>query len=217
MSDRKSDSLGCSIVITCYNYAQYLEEAIESALNQTIPCEVIVVDDGSADNTREICEKFPVKYIYQENKGLSAARNTGIKAAKGEYIIPLDADDKIDENFAEKTIGFDGITRTALQTFGDESVLLEPSPYTDLCVNNQIFVTSTFPKKAWEEVGGYDEEMMAFEDWDFWFRLIEHGYPIKTINEPLFLYRIHKGQMTSNNNDKWRDYLRKKHKCESVQ
>lgn len=208
-----------TIVIPSYNYGHYLRESIQSALDQTVKCEVIVVDDGSTDNTREICKEYPVKYIYQENKGLSAARNTGIRAAKGEYIVPLDADDALDPTFVEETLALmPSIARTGLKTIEDTMVILTPSPHTskeDFKVNNQIFVTSMYPKWAWEKVGGYDEEMRAFEDWDFWIRMIEH-LEIKTIEKPLFMYRIHRdsmtGKMTDKDREELKDYLRKKYK-----
>jgi glycosyltransferase involved in cell wall biosynthesis len=84
-----------SVIIPAYNSARFLPEAIESVLKQTYPVlEIIVVDDGSIDNTKEVCQNYPtVKYIYQKNQGVSAARNTGIYAATGDYLILLDADD----------------------------------------------------------------------------------------------------------------------------
>lgn len=84
-----------SVVIPCYNYGNYLEKAIESVLIQTYPYyEIVVVDDGSMDHTKEVAQKYDtVKYIYQSNQGVSAARNNGIKNSKGKFIVFLDADD----------------------------------------------------------------------------------------------------------------------------
>src|SRR5437867_1708261 len=85
-----------SIVIPTYNYGRYVVEAVESVLNQSFQDrEVIVVDDGSTDDTRERLERFRgrIRYIYQRNKGLPAARNTGIRAARGAYVAFLDSDD----------------------------------------------------------------------------------------------------------------------------
>ena len=91
----KSTSDIISVIITCYNHAKYLPEAIESVLAQSYKeIEIIVVDDGSTDHTRQVCERYPVvKYIYQHNQGLSAARNTGIDHSSGDYLVFLDADD----------------------------------------------------------------------------------------------------------------------------
>ena len=89
-----------SVIIPCYNHAHYLCRAVQSVLAQTYAdWEAIIVDDGSTDNTREVATRFSdprVRYIYQENRGLSAARNTGISAAQGSYLAFLDADDELE-------------------------------------------------------------------------------------------------------------------------
>lgn len=191
-----------TIVIPCYNQAQYLPDAIESALNQTVRCEVIVVDDGSPDNTAEVAGKYitkGVRLIRQPNKGLSGARNSGIKAAKTEYVVTLDSDDKISPNFVEKCLakidGFD-VVSTWLQTFGTEnrawgSNVLTPT-YADFRQKNRINCCSLFTRQAWKDVGGYDESMKeGFEDWDFWRRLSRQGKRFMIIPEYLFFYRKH--------------------------
>ena len=95
-----------SVVIPCYKQGHFLADAIESALNQTYkPCEVIVVNDGSPDNTEYVCTQYEkVKYIKIKNSGVSVARNTGIKASKGEWLICLDADDKLQPEYIEKCV-----------------------------------------------------------------------------------------------------------------
>ncbi|MEX0882819.1 MAG: glycosyltransferase family A protein, partial [Cyclobacteriaceae bacterium] len=96
-----------SIIIPCYNHGAYLSDAIESCLKQTYQAiEIIVVDDGSTDNTPEVAQLYPnVKYIYQENQGLSSARNTGIKRSKGGFLVFLDADDLLFEDAINCNIG----------------------------------------------------------------------------------------------------------------
>lgn len=87
-----------SIVITAYNYGKYVGDAVNSCLRQTYPdIEIVVVDDGSTDNTRSVCESFGdrIVYIHQENRGVSAARNTGLKHISGEFVTFLDADDML--------------------------------------------------------------------------------------------------------------------------
>ena len=91
-----------SVIISCYNGASFLADAIDSALSQTHPVEVVVVDDGSTDHTAEVCDRYPdVGYIYQHNQGVSVARNTGIHATQGEFLIFLDCDDILMPNTAE--------------------------------------------------------------------------------------------------------------------
>ena len=84
-----------SVIIPCFNHAHFLPDAIKSVLNQSYKnTEIIVVDDGSSDNTNDVATSFPdVKYVYQTNQGLSAARNTGLKKSNGKYLVFLDADD----------------------------------------------------------------------------------------------------------------------------
>jgi len=212
-----------TIVIPTYNCEQFLQEAIESAINQTIECEVIVVDDGSTDDTRKLCDKYPIKYVHQENAGLPSARNTGISLSKGKYIICLDSDDILMPDYAdrclEKMRDNTGLIRTSLQHFGDLDVVLTPSPFiqkNDWLVNNQAFGPSMFQKKVWEAVGGYDENMIhGYEDWDFWLRIVWSGYDIETVVDYVgFLYRKHGETMISASMKKdaeLKEYIRSKH------
>ena len=100
-----------SIIITCYNYAQYLPEAIDSALSQTYPSvEVILVNDGSTDDTDKVAKSYgkQIQYLRQDNHGVVAARNNGAALAKGKYVCFLDADDKLHPNFVQALVrGFD--------------------------------------------------------------------------------------------------------------
>lgn len=187
-----------SIIIPCYNQAQWLPEAIQSALDQTVICEVIVVNDGSPDNTSEVSGMFDVKLIEKENGGLSSARNAGIKEAKGEWILTLDSDDKIAPDFVEKCLKYKDkydIIGTGQEEFGDSNnkTIFKTNPtLQDFVQNNQINCCSLYRKKIWEELGGYDEEMkLGYEDWDFWMRATHAGYKVVTVPEYLFFYRKH--------------------------
>lgn len=190
-----------SIIIPCYNQAQWLRDAVNSALNQTILCEVIIVNDGSTDNTDEVANHqiyFIDKYIVKENGGLSSARNAGIKEATGEWILTLDADDKIAPDFVEKCLKYKDeydIIGTGQQEFGesDSKHIFKTNPtFQDFVQNNQINCCSLYRKKIWEELGGYDEEMkIGYEDYDLWLRATQKGYKVITIPEYLFFYRKH--------------------------
>lgn len=211
-----------SVIIPCYKQEEYLDDAIKSALDQTVqPLEVIVVNDGSPtwNSWKNTWPSRSVKIINQENKGVSAARNTGIMKAKGKYIITLDADDKIHPDFIKKTIGVDDVVSTTLVTFGTENRHWDPTmdhpAFEDFVVNNQINCCSMFRKEMWEAVGGYDEEMIyGYEDWDLWTRMAQAGYTFTVVREPLFLYRKHGWSMVDDAKEKdaeIREYMANKY------
>jgi glycosyltransferase involved in cell wall biosynthesis len=193
-----------SVVIPCYNQAHFLRDAIESVRAQTYKdWEIIVVDDGSPDDTYKVCKSLGVKCIRKNNGGLSSARNAGINEAKGEYILPLDADDKIHPLLLETVlpaIQEADIISTWLVTFGNEnrswgSQHLRPG-LNMMYKQNQINCCSLYRKSMWHDVGGYDEGMKdGYEDWDFWLSSLEAGYTIKVIPEHLFFYRKHSVSM----------------------
>jgi len=209
-----------SIIIPCYNHQEFVCETIESCLNQTVkPLEIIVVDDGSTDKSLEVALKYPVTVIKQPNMGLSAARNSGIRLARGKYCLPLDADDKIAETFLEKTIGLNDIVSVGQQEFGDSDNYWESKPtglLKDFLIANQINCASLFKREIWERTGGYDEEMLdGYEDWDFWTRAIALGYKISMVNEPLFFYRKHGTSMVDHSiplHDTLVEYMHNKYK-----
>lgn len=212
----------CSVIIPCYNYAQYVGEAIESAINQTWKDkEVIVVDDGSTDSSAEVIRKYNVEYIYQRNAGLSAARNTGIKAATGEKILCLDADDTVDLSYLEHGQKYKGIFLGGTKTYedGGKTSYVLPNPkymrLSDFLLNNRLCCASLFDKKDWEEVGGFDENMKdGYEDWEFWIRLVAKGCRITCFNEFMFFYRRHGRSMAHDAMDKDREirnYIYEKH------
>ena len=211
------DSKPATIIIPCYKQAHFLSDAIESALAQTVPCSVYVVDDHSPDNVYEVVRKYKgVGYIWHsENKGLSAARNSGIRQAETEWILPLDADDTIHPTMIEKCLEVNAdIVGVGQQTFGDYSqshIFLKDPVLYDFMQWNQINCCSLFRKGMWEAVGGYDESMReGYEDWDFWLRSVNKGYTVKTIQEVLFFYRKHGNSMVSEavqKHDKLKQYI----------
>lgn len=217
---RHSWNDGVSIVIPCYNQAHWLGDAIKSCMEQKVkPIEIIVVNDGSPDNTSEVARQYPVKLIEKENGGLSSARNAGIKEAKGKYIITLDADDKIHPDFIKKTVGLDDIVSIGVQEFGDSmSAWLPPQKnpkHEDFLKNNRIICASLFKREIWEKIGGYDEKMkLGYEDWDFWCRATKAGYTVTCIDDILFFYRRHGKSMVDGaraNHQAIRDYMATKY------
>lgn len=203
-----------SVIVPCYKYAHYLSECIESIVRQTYKVhEIIVVNDGSPDNTTEVAEMLIMKYpdfnirlVEKENGGLSSARNAGIKIATGEYISCLDADDKLVPGAIEEHVKLlkDNMTiaQCGLMEFGERHVLMIPTKPTGLeriLRSNTIFCNAMYPRKAWVEVGGYDEsEIMRLgrEDHEFWIRCLAAGYEINSSDFIALRYRVHEGQMT---------------------
>lgn len=202
-----------TVVMPVYNYARYLEEALDSLMEQTIkPDEIIVVDDGSTDNPKEICDRYPVKYIYKENGGLASARNRGIQEATSEYVFSFDADDmlrpdtiKTYKELAEPNT----IVTLPLMAFGSENYTARPEvgSLDIFLTRNCIYSNSLFPKKLWEEVGGFDESptmRLGLEDWLFWGECAIKGAKFKTGDYLSLLWRRHPKSMSeSSANPNW--------------
>jgi glycosyltransferase involved in cell wall biosynthesis len=219
-----------SIIVPCYNQAQYLDEALQSVLYQTYTnWECIIVNDGSSDNTQEITEKWIAKdcrlrYLFQENLGLCSARNLGISYAIGEFVLPLDADDIIAKdyvNLALQSFEKDSSLKVVYckaEKFGDESGLWKLPSFSlyNLSRNNLIFCSAFFRKKDWELVGGFDTNMVyGWEDWEFWIAILKNGGNVKQLNEVGFYYRIKSNSMlriiNQENEKKMLSYLSVKH------
>lgn len=194
-----------TIAIPCYKQAQYLPDAITSALSQTYKdIEVIVVNDGSPDDTKEVAERFPVKVVNQVNKGLASARNAAIMNMRGQYFLPLDADDILMENCVEELVRVAKATQAeviapSFKTFGtsSETVILMASPeLSDFRTANRIGYFSMIKRTALQEVGGYSPKMVeGYEDLHLWVNLLTRGKTIVTVPQPLVLYRTKKESM----------------------
>ena len=192
-----------SVIMPCYNQGQYLNEAVESVLAQTYQnFEIIVINDGSTDEeTSQILHHYDkphVKIIHTENQGPSAARNTGIKHSSGKYILPLDADDRIEPTYLEKAVQIleensaIGIVYCEAEYFGDIGGKWELPEYKfpNVLLDNVIFNSSIYHRADWEAVGGYSQTMIyGWEDYDFWISLIELKREVFRIPEILFHYR----------------------------
>ena len=202
-----------SVVTRCYNQAQYLPEAIDSVAAQTFTdWEIVIVDDGSPDDTAEVAQRLleelgdRVRLVRQANAGLSGAMNSGVAAARGRYILPLDADDKLEPTMLQQTVALlEGdeniaIAYTDLQQFGEGTELIQAAEFDAdrLPVANHLNYCSLYRREVWEAVGGYNPNMTwGYEDWDFWVGAAEKGYRARRIAEPLFLYRIRPNSMYS--------------------
>jgi glycosyltransferase involved in cell wall biosynthesis len=209
-----------SIVIPNYNNAHFLGDVIQSALNQSYQnYEVIVVDDGSTDNSRDVVSNFGerVRYIWQENKGLGGARNTGILAAKGEYVGFLDADDQWDSNFLEIMVSLtkkypDAAVFYCNARYMNEHGMVLPQLvgvptvppdriYQAILRANFIIPSTILAKRSIiVDEGLFDQNFKSLhgcEDWDLWLRIAPR---YKFIGTPLSLvrYRLH-GQTFSSN------------------
>ena len=199
-----------SIIVPCYKQAEFLDECLESVLAQTYKnLECIVVYDGSPDNTEEIMSFWIKKderfiYLKKQNGGLAAARNSGILRSKGMFILPLDADDKISENYIEQAVDAILVSETHKLVYGrafkfgyeNEEWKLETYSFEKLKFNNMIYCTALFRKSDWEKIGGYDESgLLGWEDWDFWISLLKHGGEVIYIHDIIFYYRIKEESM----------------------
>lgn len=209
-----------SVIIPCFNQAEYLEDCIESVYDQQ-PHEIIIVDDGSTDNTLEIAERYmfkqfpgiesPVRVVRQVNKGLAAARNTGIMNATGDWILPLDADDMLKDNTISKFTEI--INQNAQQNisvfapsfeeFGlrQGQVILGVFGLEDLKTANRLGYFSLIRRQALLEIGGYNPKMRwGFEDWDLWFDIWKRGGLIMVLQDILIKYRIRENSMITEAN-----------------
>lgn len=201
-----------SIIIPAYQQAEFLPDTLDSLLSQTRPPdEVVLVNDGSTDATLAIAEKyqadahpFKFKVISQVNKGLASARNTGIMNTTGEYILPLDSDDMLQDNALERLeqVAKDtkaDIIAPSMKCFGveNQTVILMANPtLNDFIQANRIPYCSLVRKSALLECGGYSSRMVhGWEDWHLWFDLLKRGKKLVTIPEPLLLYRTRPNSM----------------------
>lgn len=205
-----------SVIIPNYNHAKYVGDAIQSVSDQDYSnLEIIVVDDGSTDNTREVVCHFDdprIKYIWQQNAGLSAARNKGIRNARGEYIGLLDADDLYEPDFISTFLRYLNSNPSVdaaycISQFVDENnnVLFQQTSWTEppeqlhtrLLNGNFIVPLCMFARKyCYEEVGLFDTSLQGCADWDMWLRFSQR-YRVLGINEPLARYRVVMNSMSS--------------------
>lgn len=222
-----------SVIIPTYQRSHLVSQAIESVLAQTYTdYEIIVVNDGSTDNTKEVLAGFGdrITVIHQVNKGLSATRNTAIMAAQGKYIAFLDDDDIWLPDKLEKQIAClelqpnIGLVYSDIFYFNDQGLLphtyLQRYPAPPVQDNWVLFVRNLIPtpsavvmrRECFDEVGLFDETLKSCEDYDLWLRLTEK-WPIHLLNEPLIRYRRSADSMQKNEERHLVNWLRVKEKA----
>ncbi len=191
-----------SVIVPLYNAAPFIGETLDSVLSSTYrPIEVVVVDDGSVDDSLAVAQVIAgqhkeVRVLHQANAGVSAARNHAIREAKGEYILPVDADDKIGATYIEHAVDAMGdkvrIVGCKAEFFGARQGEWHLPDFSHelLARKNIIHVSSLFRKSDWQLVGGFCEEDIYREDWDFWLSLMELGGEYVRLNEIGLFYRV---------------------------
>ena len=210
-----------SIIVPCYNQAQFLDEALQSVLEQTYQnWECIIVNDGSTDSTEKIARNWAAKdsryfYFYKENGGLSSARNLGLDSAKGNYIQFLDSDDFLNNRKLELSLN-------ELKTFENNIVISNFRMFTDNPENSTSAYCNLLPELLnfrsvllkWDTAFSipihcglfesklfkdfrFPEELKAKEDWIMWLSLFQKEIQVSFIDKPLVYYRVHKKSMTN--------------------
>ena len=195
-----------SVIVPCFNQGVYLKETILSALASTYrPIEILLINDGSTDNSLELAQELEtqhpeVRVLNQANGGVTKARNTGIAAALGEYILPVDGDDLIAATYVEQGLSIlssrpevkvvycqaEKFTETTRKPWK-----LKPFSLQQLAKDNMIFVSALFRKADAVAVGGFSEDMqLGREDWEFWIKLLKNGGEVVQLPLVGFYYRL---------------------------
>lgn len=212
-----------SVIITAYNYAQYIERAIRSVLEQSLPkseYELIIVNDASTDYTKDVLENYTdVARIFhlEKNVGLAAARNYGIKKARGQFVVFVDADDYIQRDMLliEKTFLTENNKLDAVAV--DYYLVDERGTHLKhvSATEKPIACGIMFRKDLLYNIGLYDEEFRAREDEDLRIRFLEK-YQIYNIILPLYRYRMHPNNLTKNEEimKQYQEKIQNKHKRE---
>lgn len=212
-----------SVIIPGYNYGRFLGEAIDSVLAQTQPAfEIIVVDDGSTDETPEVARRYGdrIRYHRRENGGVSRARNTGVQEARGEFIAFLDADDRwLPDKLARQTAVFAanpdaGLAHTGSRVFNQEdgATLCEFEPEPALDVHALIRCCSItassvmIPRAVFDKVGPFDDALVGTEDWDMWLR-IAAAYRVVACPGILVEYRSHGNSLSGHAERQFRNSM----------
>jgi teichuronic acid biosynthesis glycosyltransferase TuaG len=211
-----------SVIIAAYNSERSVGEALSSVFAQTYDdWEIVLADDCSGDRTAEIARDFGPRVTIvrtARNSGPAAARNLAAAHASGELLVPLDADDYWLPEFLEEQVNLFETSREGDETVGviacnarllgpdgklSKRTYMELVPFpaeltlTRLLVSNPIFVSALIPKRLFDEVGGECGDVTPAEDWDLWIRVLERGRRVVVNREPLAVYRVTPGSLSS--------------------
>jgi glycosyltransferase involved in cell wall biosynthesis len=215
-----------SVIIPCYNMGEFLPDAIASVEQyKGDDIEMLIMNDGSTDPATitllQELERKGYNVINQQNQGLAMARNNAIAICKGEYFLPLDADNKIRPAYIEKGIKILDKYKDVAVVYGDSLLFgekqgVKKSQCFDLLTlmrGNYIDACVVARKEAWKQVGGYDKNISPLADWDFHISVAEAGWKLYYISEVLFDYRVRNDSMikTYNKQDDHINYVVKKH------
>jgi GT2 family glycosyltransferase len=207
------------VVVPCYNYANYLREAVASVQRQTLPpAELILVDDGSTDDSLDVMhalakeiDGFAVQVLHQANQGVAAARNHGAEMAHSRLLLFLDADDVLLPHTLGKTTAallrhpeaaiaygsavfhYSGMNATPGGPREGEIASVREYSFDHLLEDNFIFMESLLRREAFERAEGFDSRMHVAEDWELWIDVCKHGWTAVCVSEALFVYRLHEG------------------------
>ncbi len=209
-----------SIIVPCYNQSLYMRETLDCLYKQTIKSwECVIVNDGSTDNTLEIAKEYVekdnrYKLVNKRNGGLADARNAGIKASYGKYILPLDSDDLIAPTYCEKAVDYleshpeVTLAYCKARYFGDrdDEWILPDYDYEKFLFKNQIFCSCVYRRTDFDKAGGYNTNMIyGWEDWDFLLSILDRHSIVYRIPEILFFYRKHGISMIDDASKKYKE------------
>lgn len=193
-----------SVIIPFYNMEDFLAQTIDWVMESTYPTmEIILVDDGSTDTSgtiaRRYAERFDkITFLKQENRGVSVARNHGISHARGQYILPVDGDDRLCSGFIEEAVRvLEARPEVKVVTSESEFFGGKAGPWklpvfdiNLLARKNIMHASALYRKTDWAAAGGYCPEMKGREDWDFWISMLKNGGEVVRLPIVGYKYRI---------------------------
>jgi GT2 family glycosyltransferase len=224
---KNGSALPWNVVIPCHNYGRYLAEAVHSVLTNDADYEITIVDDASSDETPEVAASFTrryphIRYLRNETqRGPGYSRNRGIEAGESAFVVMLDADDRIGPHYLfQAGRALDGgadVVNPDATLFGTSDQLWNVPDFTTLRMllqRNSVHYCSAFRRELWSKVGGIDERMPCWMDYEFWIRLAAAGAQIRGLHGGHFFYRQHGENLTrtaSGMQSELRGYLHQKH------